>query len=513
MGSSGKDGIDQTLEEKLEDANENQLRQQALSRLASERIDANAEPIEPLRREEQPSSPLHKPRRRHSIWLALSSLLLVALITVSGIVLYPHIAGSPSSHKPGAVPAIPGQLTLDLAANHLSCPIRVAWAPDARRIAVVFVGQGCGRNPGQSGSEEIGIFDARTGELLRKVETHISYSTTANAAMYPTLVWSPDSKLLVLDTSTTQSDGSTLPGLLILPVDGGAPRSAQAAPIHVNALTGPTLIWDTRTWTAQEQTGPLPAALTYQWAASGHIAVGQPISTGATSAYSGSPMQVEQSQSFSLWRSGAVTPLEAFDNTGAGTPFLPPAGYAFSSSAALWSPDGTYLAMPLWFSARLAPVPGITASTLTPVSCADRGIPEACVGAPAPLADAALQAVVKTVSTPAKVRTANGTLSQYRQDPTPISWRSDGKELASVLPTTTDSSDPSSPEGTITIDLYNTSSGQMLTQLRLSTETTLGSPMPRFPAGPEWSPTGQQLAYVDGNYGQVVIWGAGQLPT
>ena len=512
MGLSDKDGIDQTLDERDEYANESRLRQQALSKLAGERVEIDAKQPVSVNSVEPPPSLLNGSHRRRSTWIALSSLTLVTLIIVSGIVLYPRVMGSPSSRKQTIVPAIPGQLMLALATDHLSCPIRASWAPDARRIAVVFVGQGCGKNPGQAGNEEIGIFDARTGELLRKIETHISYSTTANSVTYPSLIWSPDSKLLLLDISTTQSDGSVLPGLLIYPVDGSASRSAQAAPIRVNTLTGPTVIWDTRGWTAKEQTGPLPAALTYQWMADGQIAVSQPISIGPTLGYSGSPVEIAQSQTVSLWRSGAVTPLDAFDDTGASTPFLPPAGYAFTSSAALWSPDGTHLAMPLWFSARLAPIPGITTSPLAPASCADRCMPEACVGAPVPLADSALQAVVRDAATPATVRTANGTLSQYRSDSIPISWRPDGKELAVVRPTTVVSSDPTSGEATITIALYNTSSGQILTTLQLPTETTMGSPTPRFAAGPEWSPTGQQLAYVDSNYGQVVIWGSGQLP-
>ncbi|MGH2485700.1 MAG: hypothetical protein ACRDHE_06790, partial [Ktedonobacterales bacterium] len=46
----------------------------------------------------------------------------------------------------------------------------------------------------------------------------------------------------------------------------------------------------------------------------------------------------------------------------------------------IWSPDGRFLTMPLWLSARLETVPGVPTSRLWPASCADRGLPEACVG-------------------------------------------------------------------------------------------------------------------------------------
>jgi Tol biopolymer transport system component len=116
------------------------------------------------------------------------------------------------------------------------------------------------------------------------------------------------------------------------------------------------------------------------------------------------------------------------------------------------------------------------------------------------------------LATPASVRTATGSIFQYRDDTTPISWRPDGKTLAVVLPTATNSTDPSSGASTITIALYNTSSGQVASQLQLATVSNTGGVSPRFATAPTWSPSGQQFAYVDAGYGQVVIWGAGQLP-
>lgn len=396
-------------------------------------------------------------------------------------------------------------LRLTPLAEGLKCVEQVAWSPDSAQVAVMGNTQTCGSSSLYAQTTRILIYNARSGQISQQLQPDLDVIGSGDVRQalydhwddphavpqltYTNLVWTPDNRSLLLPfalhvSGISHPDDAPITGLLRESVAPGALTSVWLDRLWrrpANALE----LWDlslaypadapTPTSGLRPPVGPQPVAVvapppgaTYRWDSGGALASSGAAATGAVGDPSGG-------QSFTIWQAGVLS-------------YLPPA--AVGGPAILWtaqiapvSPDGRY-----FYSA----VPATGA--LVPPSTLSAGAPLPTVPTLAPH-DKALRALAVQLG---QVAATDATT------PLLITWRPDGRMLAVVKQT------PASVAGAVTVSLYNTATGALVTQL-----TPDFSGLTAGPASAEtlhWSPDGKQLLFSDGVYGSLTLWGPGKLP-
>lgn len=453
------------------------------------------------------------PRRRW--WQALVVAMAAIIVIAGGFGVFKANWFSPArttSVKPTPTPSpIQPLLSIDTSTAE-TCPTGVAWSPDALKIAVASDGEQSSCDTADPGrTQALTLYDARSGALLKIINVHetltrLNISASSAYAGQPS--WSPDGSMIVvpfdlLDTAGQHSE------LLVIPVGSGAPRALlDTTGTH---LARP--IWNLKTGKlVATQTRALPQALTYTWTADGTIQPGRAAPSGVATSYTGSPVAKAGNASFSRWQSGAITPALRAGYGGA------PFAWFHYDTGALWSPDGQYVAPDYSIVTRLPDLVGTAQAALQPQdsTCAEfasNGSGETtdvslattyCGQGTLPYPDAAYAAVVTAARAGTQEKDGSGhTVTGWL--PVEISWRADGKVLATMLPADDFAAHPS----VVRVTLYDTATGKVLATL--SHTVALPSAQVNSPFYLSWSPTGQQLALVNNGDSQVIIWGASSL--
>jgi WD40 repeat protein len=428
-------------------------------------------------------------------WLVASmTMLLVVVLAAGGVGAYllrqtPH----------ATVPAIPAELDIALGDAGYACPSEMAWSPDGSQIAV-FTARNV-RDACASSDFVLAVFDARTGKKIVELDP--------DASQNPDLpfTWTSDGKAIAYQQfANGPTVGTAIPELHVLPISGDVgqtyqgPTQSFADPHHYPLF----YIWDTHNGTlaSAQYTQPSPA-LTYRWASDGDLTMGQQLPDAASQAYSGSP--VAGTADISRWQSGQmwpVLPLQATQSTGQ-TLQSPPVAEMLQSRTTLWSPDGRFVAFQVPLQTLLPAVPG---GAQPATQCQGANFTDWCALPRAPYPDAAL-AAARAKADAGFTQTYNGHTFPTTWPLVPVSWRPDGKLLATVLP----GDGREALAAHITVSLLRTDTAEVATRLNAkhspsnNSGWTLDVPI-------TWSPSGQQLALIDSDNSRLTIWGGAALP-
>jgi hypothetical protein len=480
-----------------EDTEERQRRIQALHELAEAQAASGQFATAAVRRR-APRQPIG--RRTQGIALAL----LLALVLASGSAWYVLGHRAPA---PTPVPPIPDLLTLDLAKVRLNPPTTAAWSPDGRSLAVLAY------TPTAVGGQAppvVAVFDGRTGKLTRQFALDSTLAAFGWSGFPFTLTWQPDGKALALPYSVAQASNPSVfdDGLLLLPLHGGSHLLTAPA----SDPNSPRVVWDLTAGRAVAGSdAPPPLALTYQFSADGHLVPSAPMRPPqAPGAFTGSPVLGPKQTDFSRWQAGTVDPMLNFDRFNANP--NPPTDALLASFLPQWSADGRYMAF-----GRVVTRVNAKGATSTPVggdACVqlvDVDYAEACRQPAAALPDRALQAVLAAVQAGLAPVAPDGTHLPTNWAGAPVSWRPDGKVLATILPADGYFNEtPFGPRMDIKLTLLSTTTGQPLATLSAQRVLGAGAASSAGIAPMEWSPRGDQLAYLD-YAGRITIWGGTSL--
>ncbi|HEV2237002.1 MAG TPA: hypothetical protein VGR57_10120 [Ktedonobacterales bacterium] len=473
-----------------EESEERQRRIQALHELAVAQAATGQLATAPVR----PRAPRRRAGgRTPAIALALLCLLLLA----SGSAWYVLGHRAPTS---APTTPIPDLLTLDLAKDHLTQPLTVAWSPDGRSLAVLAYVPAIGGGP-----QVVGVFDGRTGKLTRRFALDTILAAQGWSGYAFSVTWQPDGQALALPfTGALASNPSVFEdGLLLLPLHGST-RLLTAPSSDPNS---PRDVWDLAAGRAVPYGELSPQALTYRFDADGHITPNELMRpTQAPGEFTGSPVSDPKQAAFSRWQAGTLDPLMPFGQTG--RPMQPPTDELLASYLPQWSADGRFMAF-----GRIVTRVNVHGATSAPVggdACArpiDINYAAACRQPAAALPDRALQTVLSVVQTGQSPVAPDGTHLPTNWSGAPVSWRPDGKVLAAILPADGYFNEaPVTPQSAIMVTLLSTTTGQPLATL--SAPRVPGASTSSFGgfASLVWSPRGEQLAYVD-YAGRITIWG------
>jgi WD40 repeat protein len=266
-------------------------------------------------------------------------------------------------------------------------------------------------------------------------------------------------------------------------------------------------IWNLKTGKlAAMQTKALPPALTYSWNTDGSIQPGEAIPAGSSTTYIGSPVERPGGASFSRWQRGVIAPALRVDYTNPPTPIA----WFHVDAGVLWSPDGQYVATNFSIMTRLPEPAGRAPTQFLPQdflsTCGDftDASTTYCAQPALPYPDAAYAKVVAAARAGLQEKDSSGrTFTIW--SPIEVTWRPDGKVLATMLP----ADDYAASHSSVRVTLYDTATGQVLTTL--SQPVTAPSSQVNGPYYLSWSPTGQQLALVDNGDSRIIVWGASSL--
>ncbi|HEY7833816.1 MAG TPA: hypothetical protein VIG30_09625 [Ktedonobacterales bacterium] len=480
-----------------------------------------------------PASPPTRPRgparRRIVVGATLGALVVVVAVGAAlRFALAPRTTTAPRRQQPTSV-------TLTPRADHLDCPVDVAWSPDGKQIAMLGYkscdgGPPDGTNPGQ-----VNIYDATTGQLVTQFapdalvlqNTLVSlappnppidpqYGPVTPYIRYQTLLWSPDGTHLAMPffvedysyfeqppfTLVNGPFGLALPtnpvrtsaGILITGTTGGQPR-VIAAPYQQNIAR---MEWDLSSGTLISSALTLTPALGYQWGAGGKLLAQSPISTTAALAAPppGPVGNASGDSSFSIWQPGEAAPGYMQGDTSVA---LAPNLYLWESHFAAWSPDGRYLITPGYTGGRavLAGRPAPTASTLSAT-----GNTATPLLAPR---DAAMSTLYAGMGPTAS---GEAPAAQF------AAWRPDGRVVATTAEPYFGQTAAEQLQLNTTVMLYDSGSGQVLATLkpRAQLTETMNSSFTLQFLWLKWSPDGTHLLLLDNVIGTLTIWGPGALP-
>jgi hypothetical protein len=425
--------------------------------------------------------------RRSVLVSTICALLVVALLAGAF-----YFAGL---RRPAPISTAP-QLILRLADVGLACPARAFWSPDGAHLAVSAYtkrssGDPC--SPTQAGVDA--IFDAHTGSLLRTVDPAAalaSLGAQGRAIAYG--VWTPDGHALVYPVSGPSSasgEGETA-GLLWVPIDGSAPH-LQTSPLQGSSCQ--SFIWDVQVGRIVDALPcALPPALSYRWAAAGHLAQDRPLPPSGVPSAVARPGSSPDAPAIILWGPGWLEAVNALDDNGFPDPTAAPVAFDYRSRTSAWSPDGRYLALGVSMAALLLPPSG-PVPVLGDPYCRTYSGRNVCHATAVAAPDAGFAYALATAQR-----------DQFAE----LAWRPDGKVLAALFT----GDQPAATAGDVKpvrITLLDALSG---TQVRsLTAEPGTGSQALSGGVGVSgepplaWSPDGTRLAFFANDLGAVYIWG------
>lgn len=467
-----------------EAAQDDRERRLAALRDIAAQADQNNAPTE--RMPGVPTPRQHSPlgRRRFPAW-ALAGLLVVVVAGVAG--------GAWAVLRGRAAPTaslLPATGTVNLAKVGVYCPTQPLWSPDGTRIAMFSSLSNCAG--GANMRPAITVIDARSGKLVMNMP--LGHTSTPGAGQQwstTQFAWTPDSKSLAFTNNISPYliPNAPIPhGLAVVTVpDGKVTYYPDTKPLPT-LTSASTLVFDKRTGALVHVITDLPYAKAYSWSADGVLA---PDPTG----------------SVSFWQAGFIQPV--FTQPPAGTPIpstsplLHPRSFYYLVNAALWSPDGHYLALPAAFGARLTGG-NDPASTLAAGDNCPNLLLLACKGTTKIAAPNAGFAAALTAAEAGQNLPDQSIINWNSMD---VALRADGKEVAALLPGQDFNAQQmqSAQVATVKVTVFDAATGakaHVLSVTRADLSDNGGGVTPAL----AWSPRGTSLALVDFGDSTITIW-------
>jgi len=438
---------------------------------------------------------------------------LSRLATTSGIVLVGLIAmlvslyGGIPFHMPASSSTHP--LAILPQRDGLTCLVDAAWSPDSQRVAFLGYQQECTLGGALYYPGLVTVYDASSGKMIKRLQPDAAILRLLHASAhrppgpagvileaiqtptiyYQHLLWSPDGRRLALTFSAAAAalHAATFDGVLLIDLADGQTQ-VMMQPDHGSFA----IEWDLEQGTGRPVASALgagslpllvqpPPALAYRWDTSGDLLPQTPLA-GASAASSGPVGNPAGGGSFTIWQPGvAQTLLGPSDARNlAETSDM----YTWSTTFAVWSPDGRYLLNAFGFQAQLA------ASGQRGPSARSLADPTTSQMPLLPARDAGLRQVLTRL----RPEIFEGAV---------VSWRPDGRVLAAYQPV------PDPGRAALTVDLYDCATGHQMivlvpadsSQLLLMSNATLLL----------WSPDGTRLLFSSPLDGAVTLWGPSQL--
>ncbi len=425
------------------------------------------------------------------------SITLVGILLVAGIALYELLPRPVPS-----LPPIPDALTLDVSRANAVCPTTLFWSPNNLLVAVVASDRGVTCSDSQM-RPVILIYDARTGRLAHIIHPDsVPNAHQLSVDSIELVGWTLDSANILLQGPLASQDGKT--GLLIVPLSGGTSRLFQGPAIGTNSQ----VVWNMRTGQAASVTSVwLPPALTYRWTADGRIIAAQPFPASSTAGATGGTSMSADRSIIPYWQSGIIMPLLPIDSTGAIAESSPPVANSYTSGISSWSPDGRYFTSSLLL-AGLFPLPHSTPS-LDARDCILQALGPSCPPfLPYPNTALAHVDALTQAGTTTHPDPNDPSFSRQIWSPSAVAWRPDGAVLAALLP------GDQANGGMAHVSLFDASNAKLIRSLVAQPPNEGSStltPLVVYDPPLFWSPSGQQLAFVDFGAGRITIWGASQV--
>lgn len=428
---------------------------------------------------------------RRDLWRRVVLLSLIILVIVGGGSAA-YVLLSRQHKTVTAASAIPAALTIDLTAANLYCPRAYAWSHDGRAIAVLAADITCREAAYQSSPQtmKVGLLDARTGKLTRTLTFMDIFAKHGLTVRWVDVIaWTPDDSALTLFVQDAVAPAARpdMPmdneALIVYPLAGtsaGPTLLSAPWPEGASPQGGQQLVWNLHTMSV----GPtiyenLPPALTYRWTADGRIVADQPLPTDL-SAPTG---RAASGGSFSLWQDGQIVP-ETLSYGGWNPTSQQPTAQFFTSSPALWSPDGQYVV----FGIHLGGAVGVAQVMGGPPACASVGQTHGCLPIPMPLPDQAFETVIAAAWQGETRTQSDGTPSPPNWPSVPVQWSPNGAMLLTILPGNEEHDNATGASLTV----FSVATGQPVKMFRV------GDGQPGATCGMNelvgWSPTGTQLA-------------------
>ncbi|MGH2517543.1 MAG: hypothetical protein ACRDHP_17980, partial [Ktedonobacterales bacterium] len=219
-----------------------------------------------------PSSPPARPirfatrARRARRWcLAFGVASIVVVLLTAVYLALPPLPAQPT--RPAVVLILPR-------GDGVECARDAEWSPDGARLAVLGYAQGCpdGSSGAAARTGNVLVYNGLTGALMARIQPDADIASAAGTTpgsviQYGAAVWSPAGTRLAV-TFGVASSGNTVEGVYLRDVIDGAAKVLLRTGADGGATAG---MWDLQAGSliATEQ---LPAALGYQWTASGALA-------------------------------------------------------------------------------------------------------------------------------------------------------------------------------------------------------------------------------------------------
>lgn len=386
-----------------------------------------------------------------------------------------------------AVVAMPATRTVDLTKDGVYCPTQPLWSPDGTRIAMFSSLINCA-----SGGEmrpAITVIDARSGKLVMNIPLNRALAAQGLTQNWftPQFAWSPDGKSLAFAVNYS---GNFIPtaviphGLAVVTVPGGKVTYYPDTKPLPKLTMASTLIFDMRTGALAHVITDLPYARVYSWSADGTLAP-------------------DPAGTISFWQPGSIQPALANLPSGASvpsnSPLLKPRAFYYVASAALWSPDGRYVALPATLGARLMGGNDPKSTLAAGDNCPDLLL-LACKGT--------TQVAAPNAGFAAALAAAEAGYNPLAQSFTiwnsmDVAPRADGKEVAALLPG--QGFDVSAAKITVTIfDSATGAKSHALSVERVNVNVSGGGATPAL----AWSPRGASLALANFGDSTITIWRA-----
>lgn len=422
---------------------------------------------------------------RGRAWPVLGIALAVVVVLVSvGAVWHPW------QQKPAQTSDT--SVSINLANEHIYCPVNAAWSPDGRSVAVLAQDEHCLDSENNASSDiskyQVAIFDAR-GTLMKRIDLsariphymeHGTPTTTGSSATLMTsrfrwIVWLPDSRRMALPFILFRAPGNTdysnegASGMAVIPVDG------SQADITISSGLFAVGYWDFQAKRAislniSDYANRLPplASLAYQWTSEGTVVVAHaPSPTDPVGNPSGG-------QLFTVWQPGTITLDRQTSAIGYASMFLP------------LSPDGRYLMLIGGFGAILDAGVDLDSSDHSRIAPRDAG----------------LKAASERLEDPADPFAQNMS----------VAWRFDGKRIAAVDPNprvdqVRTNFSREIPKTSESVTIFDCATGDKL--LMLKTQTLVNRPSyPLNISSPMlgWNGKGNALFLLDTNFDALSIW-------